>query len=313
MSLPGHHCCPCYVFVFARSSLLSLLRVYLCQVITVVPATCLSLPGHHCCPCYVFVFARSSLLSLLRVYLCQVITVVQAATCLSLPGHHCCPCYMFVFARSSLLSLLRVYLCQVITVVPATCLSLPGHHCCPCYVFVFARSSLLSLLRVYLCQVITVVPATCLSSGLGGTPTPSTARHLHSFVEPKQESCPAALDSHKHKCPDCEAVFSDKSQLQCHTRMKHPDKLFACPQCLRTFGRICSLNEHVKRIHEKLHRYLCEMCGRVFSARSHYDDHVAMHAGVNRNVCFVCLKEFTLKRNLKAHMLHFHPAEIAHE
>ena len=120
------------------------------------------------------------------------------------------------------------------------------------------------------------------------TLTPSTPRDLPSCVEPEQESCPAALDRSKHKCPDCEAVFSDKSQLQCHARMKHPDKRIACPQCLRTFVHKFSLNKHMKRMHEKLSRYLCETCGRAFSTRSCYDDHIAWHTGVERNVCSVC-------------------------
>ena len=142
-----------------------------------------------------------------------------------------------------------------------------------------------------LCQVSTGVPATSLSSGPGGTLTPSTARDLPSFVETKQESC--RYDSRIHKCPDCEAVFSDKSQLQCHARMKHPEKRIACPQCLHTFVHQFSLNEHVKRMHEKLRRYLCETCGRAFSSRSDYDDHIAWHTGLDRNVCSVCLKEYT--------------------
>ena len=162
-----------------------------------------------------------------------------------------------------------------------------------------------------MCQATTVGPATRLSSGPGGTLSPSTARDLPTLVEPKQESC--RRDSSKHKCPDCEAVFSDKSRLQCHTRMKHPDKRIAWPQCLRTFVHQFSLNEHIKRMHEKLSRYLCETCGMAFSTRSCYDDHVTWHAGVDRTVCSICMKEFMWKRNLNAHMLYFHPAEIAPE
>ena len=43
-----------------------------------------------------------------------------------------------------------------------------------------------------------------------------------------------------------------------------------------------------------------------------FHDHIANHTGVNRTVCSVFLNEFMWKRNLKVHMLHFHPAEIAY-
>ena len=44
-----------------------------------------------------------------------------------------------------------------------------------------------------------------------------------------------------------------------------------------------------------------------------FHDHVANRTGVDRTVSSLCMKEFMWKLNLKAHMLHFHPAEIAHE
>ena len=142
-----------------------------------------------------------------------------------------------------------------------------------------------------------MLPALSLSSGLGGT---CMGRILHSFPEP-------------YHCPDRGSAFNDTSTLSYHPRTELVGKRFMCPRCPCTYSCKGSLNEHIRHIHENASRYRCETCGKGFSIRSHYYDHLAAHTGVKRYVCSVCLREFTLKCNLKAHMLHFHPVEIAHE
>ena len=136
-----------------------------------------------------------------------------------------------------------------------------------------------------------VVPASSLSSGQGGT---YMGRKLPSFPEPYQ--------------------FSTRGPaLPYHARTGQVDKRFTCPRCPCTYASKGGLTEHVRHIHENAARYRCETCGKGFSIRSHYYDHLAVHTGVKQYVCSVCLKGFTLTRTLKAHMLHLHPAEIAHE
>ena len=134
-------------------------------------------------------------------------------------------------------------------------------------------------------------PASSFSSGHGGTCI--EGREPPSFPEPYQSSIrgPAAN----------------------HARTEYIGKRFVCPRCPCTYSCKGSLNEHVRHIHENASRYRCETCGKGFSVRSHYFDHLAAHKGVKRYVCPVCLKEFTWKRNMKVHMLQCHPAEIAPE
>ena len=138
-----------------------------------------------------------------------------------------------------------------------------------------------------------MIPASSLSSGRGGT---CMGRKHHSSSEPYQ----------------C-VVQDSANPFPYHARTEHVGKRFTCPRCPCTYASKSSLNEHVRHIHENASRYRCETCGKGFSTRSHYYDHLAAHTGGKRYVCSVCLNEFTLKGNLKAHMLHFHPAEIAHE
>ena len=162
---------------------------------------------------------------------------------------------------------------------------------------------------LYVCQVCSSGgPASRFPSGqFGQLPTkvlrnPPVSKHNWERFKP---------DS--HQCVDCGAVFNDAAQLDCHVRSKHAGMRFACPHCQRTFAWKSGLNEHVKFTHQKLSRYRCETCGKRYAHRSDYYDHLATHTGVKRNVCPVCLKGFTWKSSMKAHMLQFHPAKIAHE
>ena len=142
-----------------------------------------------------------------------------------------------------------------------------------------------------------VIPASSLSSGQNGT---CMGGNPPSFPEP-------------HQCTELGPAVKDISPLPYHARTEHVAKRFTCPHYPCTYASKGNLTEHVRHIHENAARYRCETCGKGFSIRSHYYGHLAAHTGVKRYVCSVCLKEFMWKRSLKAHMLHFHPAEIAHE
>ena len=133
----------------------------------------------------------------------------------------------------------------------------------------------------------------------------SMGREHPSFPEPYQCSVrgPAFKDT-EHQ---------DTNPLSYHARTEHVGKRFMCPRCPCTYASKGGLTEHVRHIHENASRYRCDTCGKGFSIRSHYYDHLAAHTGVKQYVCYVCLKEFTWKRNLKSHMLLCHRAEIAHE
>ena len=102
------------------------------------------------------------------------------------------------------------------------------------------------------------------------------------------------------------SLSKDRSSLGLHRRTKCERVRFACQQCQRTLSSRGGLTAHVKIVHEKLAKYQCEHCGKGYSHRSNYLDHLATHTGVTRNICSVCQQQFTLKCSLKAHMLRFH-------
>jgi len=114
------------------------------------------------------------------------------------------------------------------------------------------------------------------------------------------------MDNAAHRCPECRSVFRGRRTLAYHIKTKHTHSRLVCPQCQCSFASKPGLVQHVRHIHEKLSRYRCDTCGKGYSIRSHYYDHIATHTGVKRNVCSICLKQFTFKTALNVHMLRFH-------
>ena len=145
--------------------------------------------------------------------------------------------------------------------------------------------------------------------GRKGTELTYVTKSLSSIADPNHSSSEQAHEQcmdDLYKCSKCVLTFKDKSKLGYHMRTKHERGRLACPQCQCTFVSKAGLTQHVKHIHEKLPRYRCETCGKGYSVRSQYYDHLAAHTGVKRNVCPVCLKQFTFKPSLKTHILRFH-------
>ena len=130
-----------------------------------------------------------------------------------------------------------------------------------------------------------VIPASSLSSGQDGT---CTGRKHHSFPEPYQCAIRGPA-------------------LPYHARTELVGKRFMCPRCPCTYSRKGGLTEHMRHIHENAARYRCETCGKGFSIRSHYYEHLAAHTGVKQYVCPTCKKHFTRRNYLKVHVCRFHP------
>ena len=63
---------------------------------------------------------------------------------------------------------------------------------------------------------------------------------------------------------------------------------------VHTQAKVVCRTEHVKHkiyyIHENAARYRCETCGKGFSVRSHYYDHLAAHTGV-KDICLFRVPE----------------------
>ena len=112
-----------------------------------------------------------------------------------------------------------------------------------------------------------------------------------------------------HRCTVCGSAFKARSQLLYHIKTKHTGSRLMCAQCNCTFASQAGLKSHVTHIHEKRVKYQCETCGKGYSVRANYFDHIATHTGVKRYLCVLCQRQFTFKHSWKSHVLHFHPHE----
>lgn len=138
------------------------------------------------------------------------------------------------------------------------------------------------------------------------------SNNLPSVAQQNRIVCQQTFDDSMHKCHVCGSGFMSQNQLLYHVKARHSSRRFVCPQCQRTFVSRGGMNEHIKHVHQKLARYLCETCGKGYSIRSNYLDHVATHTGVKRNVCSICQRQFTFRHSLKEHIIREHPTWTVH-
>ena len=129
-------------------------------------------------------------------------------------------------------------------------------------------------------------------------------------VEPSHSSASRHLQSKLSPCPYCRLLITTDRELCDHIRTQHADRRYSRQQCPRTFVSMGGLNQHVRHVHQKLVKFRFQTCGKGYDNRRNYHDHMAMHAGVKRNVCTICQAQFTFKRGLKAHVMSFHPDAI---
>ena len=139
-----------------------------------------------------------------------------------------------------------------------------------------------------------------------GTLTSAVANN-ETYVEHNQSSGQQPV----HKCTFCGGIYKNRCRLLRHVRAMHAGQhagmRFVCPQCQCTLSSRSGLTAHVKRVHQKLARYPCQHCGRGYSDRPNYLDHLATHTGVKRHVCPVCQTHFTFGHSLKRHIRDVHP------
>ena len=134
---------------------------------------------------------------------------------------------------------------------------------------------------------------------------------LSNPVEAKNIAC-VTVPSGQHVSGDVTLNRTDRQSMgrsdEYRTKARHLGEHVVCPLCQRTFVSRYVMREHVKHVHQKLFRHQCEHCGKGFSVRSNYYDHLATHTGIKRNVCTICEKQFTFRQSLKAHMVRVHSA-----
>jgi len=131
---------------------------------------------------------------------------------------------------------------------------------------------------------------------------------------------------HAYKiCPECGLSVFD---LKSHLNIKHYGEKQICSQCNKELPCLSSLQEHIKRVHEKVpcpqcgemfaitlmkrhteskhtpnnqKKHQCEICGKGFAAKQNFEDHKNIHTGEKPYKCKQCTTSFASKANLLMH------------
>ena len=103
-----------------------------------------------------------------------------------------------------------------------------------------------------------------------------------------------------HKCPECGAGFNSLDQLDNHMENHWKEKPFVCNYCWKPFNQKKLLAQHQK-IHTE-ERHFCEKCGKSFSHKTTFNDHMRKHRGDEPFACSHCGKKFTRKCHLTVHL-----------
>ncbi|KAL8567901.1 hypothetical protein ACOMHN_059023 [Nucella lapillus] len=81
-----------------------------------------------------------------------------------------------------------------------------------------------------------------------------------------------------------------------------PRKLLICDYCDAVLTTSHGLEKHINHFHLKKFRYKCEQCGKGFTVKDHYEDHLNMHRNIRVHKCPYCAICFAFKSGLRRHM-----------
>ncbi|XP_031628730.1 zinc finger protein 813-like [Contarinia nasturtii] len=110
----------------------------------------------------------------------------------------------------------------------------------------------------------------------------------------------------KIKCPDCDRLFSRRSNLILHRREHTGEKPYACEHCPKRYKQKSHLDQHIGT-HLGV-KYTCEIngCNKVYSKRWSLKVHMFTHSQVKPHQCTECAAEFTRRDKFKIHLKSVH-------
>ena len=111
-------------------------------------------------------------------------------------------------------------------------------------------------------------------------------------------------DRKQFTCPQCEKVFTKKSNLASHMGLHTPGlRKHSCSQCSETFAWKSSLNRHTEKVHQNTQTmYPCQFCDKQYKLSSILSDHVKRdHFAERSHQCELCPKAFFKLNDLKYH------------
>ena len=93
-------------------------------------------------------------------------------------------------------------------------------------------------------------------------------------------------------CKKCSIQFQDKNTLRDHNIKSHnavPQKSLLCPHCAKLFRDSRDLKVHIRSVHENLHPFECQICGKKYKFKVSLIRHTeVVHEGKKLELNFQC-------------------------
>jgi predicted nucleic acid-binding Zn ribbon protein len=95
-----------------------------------------------------------------------------------------------------------------------------------------------------------------------------------------------------YKCTQCSTTLNTLAQLTNHRRLTHQggNPYFDCEQCSKKFTRKIYLNAHMKAVHVKERKFVCDICNKAYKCARGLSKHKVIHAAVRPYACTKCSK-----------------------
>ncbi|XP_063837122.1 zinc finger protein 595-like [Ostrinia nubilalis] len=129
-------------------------------------------------------------------------------------------------------------------------------------------------------------------------------------------ACKSSMYSHtrthlppQYACEHCDYKATYKHDLAKHLHIHAGIKLYQCQICAVRYRTSSTLNQHIRREHERVKRFRCELCTYACFDRTKYNRHMDSHNNVKRFECEVCHSCFTRRCYWKKHLQKNHNIE----
>ena len=125
----------------------------------------------------------------------------------------------------------------------------------------------------------------------------SSLEMLDSKATPPHSSHPSTLQLSSQS----RTGFSSNSPFHPGPRDAYHPKSLLCEYCDASFSSSNGLRGHINKVHLNYTPYTCEICGKGFNFKRHYEGHMNTHNNVKAFKCTDCACQFTYKASLWRH------------